>query len=275
MTATPAIRPWTKPPFTSGPLDPCQTFGRPVILLGASGAPFPKVYGVSSFERIPLLGQGGFIPLMIPSGGVLAGYRAYGGEGVFPLTAGGVSGAIQPNALQLSPLTLLQCRILLRGIGTIPADLAIDDIDLAVYYPGAVQHWQLQNAGGVINAIGQAPMPADATVGPSQGSDMTVPSAFPGLLDAFTAAYASEFFIWGQTQPSFQLINHGSVSIGADASYMLGLNLTAIRYDLIAWEGDSSQNVNWNFGGNTIQAPADSVVIPNSAFPPLARGGGQ
>ncbi|MGH7639507.1 MAG: hypothetical protein ACREN7_00245 [Candidatus Dormibacteria bacterium] len=260
-----------KSPFTSGPLDPLQDLGRPVLIITQSGAVAPTVYGVLGLERIPLMGKHGFIPLMLPSAGVLAGYQAYGGEGVFPLNAGSVGPGIQSNAFQLSPMTLLQCRPLLRGVGTITTDLAMDDIDLSISYPAANQHWQLQNVGGVMNMISQYALASDSTLGPAQGSDQTAPTANPGI-DAFDRAFYNEFMVFGQQLPSFQFTNNGSVAIPSGASFMLGLNISAIRYDLTPWKGPASENIVHTYGEFTVQAPADAVAVPVSAFPPLSRG---
>lgn len=262
----------TKAPFTSGPLDPIQELGRPVLIVTSSGGVAPTVYGVLGMERIPLLGQAGFVPLMIPAAGVLAGYKAYGGEQAFPLTAGGNSPTIQSNAFALNSGTLLQCRPLLRAVGPLTTGLVIDDIDLSVFYPSANQHWALQNLGGVINAMHQYPLPADANLGPSQGANMALPQAYPTLRDAFDMAYAQEFLVWGQQLPGFQFLNHGAVTIPGSASCMLGLNISAIRYDLVPWRGDPSQNITHTYGNLTVNAPADAVVVPVNAFPPLARG---
>ncbi len=262
----------SKPPFTSGPLDPIQELGRPVLIISQSGAVAPTVYSVLGMERIPLLGQAGFVPLMIPNTGVLAGYKAYGGEGVFPLTARGNSPTIQSNAFQLNSGTLLQCRPLLRVVGTLTAGLAVDDIDLSIFYPSANQHWALQNLSGIINAFRQYPLPADAAVGPAQGADMALPAAYPAVRDAFEMAFDAEFMVWGQQLPGFQFINHGSVTLAAGAAAMLGLNVQAIRYDLVPWQGDPAQNITHTYGAFSVQAPADAVAVPVSAFPPLARG---
>lgn len=261
-----------KPPLTSGPLDPLQDLGRPVLLITDKGAATPP-YQVVGIERVPALGRHGFVPLLIPTAGALAGYASYGGEAT-AIAAGGKLD-ITPTALQLNPGALFQFRMLLRFVGTFPTGLSADDFDLGVSYPNAVSHWQLQQVGGVLNAAFQFAQPADATVGAAQGGDQALPGAYPAVTDPFTAAYASEIFIWGQTNLSFQLTNNGSVAVAGTDTLMIGLNISGIRYDLDTWPAELANEATERFtvGGKSQMAPLDTVLVPIHAFPPTNKAG--
>ncbi|HUY54584.1 MAG TPA: hypothetical protein VMV23_05450 [Candidatus Nanopelagicaceae bacterium] len=263
-----------KPPLTSGPLDPLQELGRAVLLIdnkGSSSAP----YQVTGVERIPALGRRGFIPLYIPTATVTAGYASYGGEQVGAMPAGSQF-TVNPVALNLNPGALFQFRMLLRFVGTFPTGLSADDFDLQINYPQAVGHWQLQQVGGVINAAQQFALPADANVGSIQGTNQPLPAAYPALVNPFDEAYASEVFIWGQTPMAFTLINNGSAAVPNTAPFMIGLNVTGIRYDLDVWPQLLAPQSTRQFqvgAGAAQMAPPDTVLVPISAFTPTNKGG--
>ncbi len=264
-----------KLPLYSGPLDPVQELGHAVLLSDVTGIRVGPLQ-VANFERIPQLGRRGFLPIYLPTGAALAGYSAYGGEASGALNAGSSIPVTALKALTLNPGQLLQVRLLLRFVGTFPTGLSADDFDLQVNYPQTTTHWQLPNAGGVINAAGQFPMAADANVGSIQGTNQPLPGAYPATVDPITAAYQTEFFIVGQTPPAFTLFNNGSVAVGATAAFMVGLNISAISYKLMAWPEALAPQATRTFvlgTGKPFSAPPDSVIVPVAAFPPESVNG--
>jgi hypothetical protein len=259
-------------PLSSGPLDPIQYLGRPIVTLDTSGLG-DSVYQIKSMERIPYLSKRGFVPLYCPVGGaatILAGYSADANMASGQLASGGSTGIIQPAALGVNQMTLVQVRFLLRFVGTLPASFSIDDIDLALYSPAAQGHWVMQAVQGYLSAAQQFPMPADANVGSLQGTNQPLPAAYPAQIDPMEAAFYTEFFIWGQNGPGFQLWNNASVNIPATQEMMIGLNISAIRYNCGAYPAGNpnDRNIAFTIGQQTVTAPDDTVIVPVAASPP-------
>lgn len=230
------------------------------------------VYQVVGIERVPSLGVHGFLPLYAP-GGQVGAYKVYGGEATGALPAGGATSGIQPSALALNPGSLFQARMLIRVAGTLPTGVTVDDFDLTLNSPAAIAHWQLQNQGGSLNAARQFAFPADANLMPTQGADMSLPAAYPALVDPLDAAYQSEFFIWGQSPASFILTNQSATAIPASTAVMVGVNIGGIRYDLDTWPASlvSQSTRLFSIGGKSVTAPPDAVVVPVAASAPPSR----
>lgn len=262
-----------KSPLSPGPMSPMQDLGRPVVLVNTKGLT-KTVYQVVGIEYIPnLSAPRGFLPLYLPTNAVLAGYTKLGGEASGPLASGGQTSTISPTALNLNPGALFQNRMLLRVVGTLPASVAVDDFDLTFSNPPATAHWQLQNQGGVVNAAFQFPLPADATLGSTQGADQLLPAAYPALINPFDAAYMTENFIWGQQPPTFVITNNSSVLVPSTQAMMIGINMSGIRYDLDVWPSSLADQSTRKFaiGSTEIMAPPDTVMVPIAAFAPTSR----
>ena len=269
--------------FTKGPLDPVRRLGGTVVILGpngllgspASGAPTgqgstPQVYQVTGVEKIPPLGQHGFLGLYANGAAALAGYTLDGSAKTN--VALGIGGNVQvsPTALNLFPGILAQVRFRIAYVGALPAPPVIDDFDYTLNTPAAVGSGYLQGVQGVYNARFQPPLigAGDTGILPAQGANLADPTLYP-FLEWTDAAWQSEFFVGTQQPPQFTITNQGSAAIPQGTSgattVMLGILMAGLRYNITPWTGPGETV---RMGGQTFQAPKDTVIIPITAVPP-------
>lgn len=251
------------PLYSPGPIQPAVDLYDYAVLIGAAGplsgdgASVKQVVGI---EPIPSLGLHGVILVWTAAtpAAAPAGYQVYGGEAAGALAIGGqVQGA--PNVLQLATNQVLHFRMSMRVIGALPAGVAAGDLDLQVNQPASNGRWSLPGVRGVWNQAIQVPLPGDTAVGPAQGADQAVPTAYPSE-ESFSPS--TEILCAYQNSPQFIIVNHGSAAIPATSGVAVGVVVRGFRYDLIDVAGpDPSWSVR-SLGDTKLSLPPFVKFLP-------------
>jgi hypothetical protein len=239
---------------------PAAQLGDVVLLLGSSDF-FPGASGCHAFEvvaveAIPVLGPHGQITVWTQGGAAIATFPFLLDAGAASGSIGLGGGAVTTQALnsfknQVDEVT--QLRFLVKAFGTLPGSWAIEDLDVQMSQPGSTRRWSVANATGVLNAMLQAQIPADAGVAPAQGANASLPAAYIAQ-DPFDLASRGEIFVYRDAAPTVTLVNNGSVAMNS----AMGVNLMAagFKYRVRAFDAGPTPFREVEILGLTVRVPA-------------------
>lgn len=205
-------------------------------------------YEVRHVEAIPLLGQHGVIVVWSDTA-VPTGYTADQNATIAHIASGAVQATNGPlNSLVFPKRMLAQVRFRAKWFASVTG--AVDDYDITIQAPAGTPRWRAPKVVGVLNAMQQVQDPGDSIVAPAQGSNITLPAAFPGL-DPFDIAAMTELFCYGGNSAQVSIQNNGA---GATSGGAIGLEMSLFLYNLRQIPIDSNA-VDVNLLGETVKVP--------------------
>lgn len=168
-----------------------------------------------------------------------------------------------PKLIQGAPQQLIQARWLVKTLAL--TGIKEHDLEVRAYNPGKNAMYGLANAApGYWNMVDQSQDPADGVDSPAQGSNQTLPAAFPAV-NPWDQSSLTEMYIWEQNGPTFEIWNNGSAAVTAGA---IGIKLKGFRYDLVPVDAGyfTAERIIWGIKYKCPPTDRPIIVVPTGAY---------
>jgi hypothetical protein len=224
-----------QPLYRARRLEPVAGYEDALMIQDQNG-PLAKgpFYGITGIEPVTGLGPHGVF-FIWSQGAAPAGYAPLPtGVPAGNIGIGAAASFVNPVALQLGPLQLLQMRWHIEPVALVGG--VADDVDIAVLQ-GAIPRFGVPGqAPGAFNMAEQFQDPGDGVSGPAQGANEALPAAFPAVHPR-DQANLNELFIFENNGPTFKVINNAVAALSGGA---IGLRIWGFRYVLSLLVDDGS-----------------------------------